>query len=68
MQTVYHAMIAAVAGCVTEQILRLLSPGELNAVIGHEIAHLKDRDAVITTLIVMELVSTHPNIVKMIDK
>lgn len=43
--------------CVTEQILRLLSPDELKAVIGHEIAHLKHRDvAVITTLSVIPMI------------
>ncbi len=43
--------------CVTDQILRLLSPEELKAVIGHEIAHLKHRDvAVITTLSVIPMI------------
>ncbi|MDP2845519.1 MAG: zinc metalloprotease HtpX, partial [Candidatus Methanoperedens sp.] len=43
--------------CVTEQILRLLSPDELKAVIGHEIAHLKHRDvAVITMLSVIPMI------------
>lgn len=43
--------------CVTEQILRLLSPDELKAVIGHEISHLKHRDvAVITTLSVIPMI------------
>jgi len=43
--------------CVTEQIMRLLSPDELKAVIGHEIAHLKHRDvAVITTLSVIPMI------------
>ncbi len=43
--------------CVTDQILRLLSPDELKAVIGHEIAHLKHRDvAVITTLSVIPMI------------
>jgi len=31
--------------CVTEQIMRLLSPDELKAVIGHEIAHCCDHHA-----------------------
>ncbi len=40
--------------CVTEQILGLLSRSELRAVMGHEIAHLKNRDvAVITALSVI---------------
>ncbi|MBU4373926.1 MAG: M48 family metalloprotease [Euryarchaeota archaeon] len=43
--------------CVTDPILRLLSPDELKAVIGHEIAHLKHRDvAVITTLSVIPMI------------
>jgi heat shock protein HtpX len=43
--------------CVTDQILRLLSPDELKAVIGHEISHLKHRDvAVITTLSVIPMI------------
>jgi heat shock protein HtpX len=43
--------------CVTDQIMRLLSPEELKAVIGHEIAHLKHRDvAVITTLSVIPMI------------
>ena len=43
--------------CVTDQILRLLSPEELKAVIGHEIAHLKHRDvAEITTLSVIPMI------------
>lgn len=43
--------------CVTDQIMRLLSPSELKAVIGHEIAHLKHRDvAVITMLSVIPMI------------
>ncbi len=43
--------------CVTDQLLRLLSPEELKAVIGHEIAHLKHRDvAVITMLSVIPMI------------
>lgn len=37
--------------CVTEQIMRLLSKGELRAVLGHEISHLKHRDVTIITML-----------------
>jgi heat shock protein HtpX len=37
--------------CVTDTILRLLSPDELKAVIGHEIAHLKHRDVTVITML-----------------
>jgi len=43
--------------CVTEQLLRMLSREELRAVLGHEIAHLKNRDmAVITALSVVPMI------------
>ena len=37
--------------CVTPAILRLLSKDELQAVIGHEISHIKHRDMVVITLL-----------------
>ena len=37
--------------CITEGIRRLLSRDELKAVIGHEIAHIKNRDMLIITLL-----------------
>ena len=37
--------------CVTPAIMRLLSPDELKAVIGHEISHIKHRDMVVITLL-----------------
>ncbi|MFQ6136524.1 MAG: zinc metalloprotease HtpX [Candidatus Hydrothermarchaeales archaeon] len=37
--------------CVTEQIMQLLSKDELNAVLGHEISHLKHRDVAIITML-----------------
>jgi heat shock protein HtpX len=36
---------------VTEGILRLLSPEELEGVIGHEISHIKHRDILISTIV-----------------
>jgi len=37
--------------CVTPAILRLLSKDELEAVLGHEISHIKHRDMVVITLL-----------------
>lgn len=37
--------------CVTEGIMRLLNQEELKAVIGHEVAHLKNRDVLTITLL-----------------
>lgn len=37
--------------CVTDGIIRLLTKDELKAVIGHEIAHIKNRDVAVITLI-----------------
>lgn len=37
--------------CVTESIMRLLSPKELRAVLGHEISHLKHRDVAVITML-----------------
>ncbi len=42
--------------CVTEQIIKLLSKDELRAVLGHEIAHLKNRD--VTTITILSVVPT----------
>ncbi len=37
--------------CVTEQIMKLLTKEELKAVLGHEIAHLKNRDVMVITML-----------------
>ncbi|MCM8773751.1 MAG: zinc metalloprotease HtpX [Candidatus Omnitrophica bacterium] len=37
--------------CVTQNLMRLLSEGELKAVLGHEISHLKNRDVITITLL-----------------
>ncbi len=43
--------------CVTEPLMRLLNRGELKAVLGHEISHLKNRDvATITMLSVIPMI------------
>src|SRR5918998_396930 len=40
-----HAVV-----CVTEGIMRLLSPDELEGVIAHELAHIKNRDMLLQTI------------------
>ncbi len=42
--------------CVTEQLMKLLSKDELRAVLGHEIAHLKNKD--VTTITILSVVPT----------
>jgi len=37
--------------CVTQPIMKLLNRGELKAVLGHEISHLKNRDVVTITML-----------------
>ncbi|MFN3467471.1 MAG: zinc metalloprotease HtpX [Candidatus Brocadiales bacterium] len=37
--------------CVTESLVKLLSPRELRAVLGHEISHLKHRDVAVITML-----------------
>jgi heat shock protein HtpX len=37
--------------CVTEPLMKLLSPRELRAVLGHEISHLKHRDVAVITML-----------------
>src|SRR6202012_889751 len=36
--------------CVTAGLLRLLSPGELEAVLGHELTHVQNRDVMVMTI------------------
>jgi len=46
--------------CVTQGIMKLLSKKELEAVLGHEISHLKNRDVVFMTIIsVIPLIAWH---------
>lgn len=40
-----HAVV-----CVTEGILRVLSPDELEGVLAHELAHIKNRDMLLSTI------------------